>query len=321
MSESTAVRAYDRWNDFWFAPRSTLTLGLARIYFSLLVIVWCVGLAPNLGTFFGPDGVAPQPNTGAYQWSVLKVWHGDAAAVTVWAVLLAAACLLAVGWHSRIMAVIVYIGLISLLHRNDQIFNSGDRLLAIEALFLLIGPCGAALSLDRRRTAGSFWDAQERAGWVIRLMQLQLCLIYLATVRDKLAGTTWPGGTAVSYSLRVGELSNVRMPDWLTTNALLMNAATWGTLLVELSLGTLIWVKALRPWILGAGVLLHLSIVFALSIGLFSWIMFVLYLAFVPDESAQRLINRVRRPRPEEPEEQREEQHEEQTQPEPERTG
>ncbi len=175
---------------------------------------------------------------GGYRWGVFAVWTGDRALTIGWTVLLVSAIALAIGWHSRLAALTVFVLILSFEHRNLWVFNSGDLAVRIEALFLALSPCGAALSLDQRRSAGTFWSAQQRAQWPVRLMQAQLTLIYLASVLAKLNGDAWPQGTAVSYALRLPDMLLLPFPPGLATNALLMNFATWVTLLVELSIGT-----------------------------------------------------------------------------------
>ena len=120
-------------------------------------------------------------------------------------------------------------------------------------------------------------------------MQLQLSLIYLASALSKINGGTWPQGTAVSYALRLQDLVLLSAPHWLTNSALLMNAATWGTLAIELSLAILVWNRRLRPWVLAAGVVMHTMIMITIAVGFFTLAMFVLYLAFIPPETVQRL--------------------------------
>ena len=284
----------DRWTRFWFRPEPMTALALVRILFGLVMVAWAFALLPNLLTFMGRGGILPDQPSSRYAWGPLQVWHSDQVVIGVWVLLVLSSAALAVGWHSRVAAACVFVCLMTFLRRDTYIFNAGDGLLRIEALYLALAPCGSALSLDRRRTAGSFWDSQVRAPWVIRLMQVQVSIIYLATVRDKLSGTTWNQGTAVSYALRLPDLRNFPVPGWLSTNALLMNAATWGTLVVEVAIGVLVWNRRLRPWVLGAGVVLHLSILLTLAVGFFSWTVWILYLAFVPPATAQRWVDRVR---------------------------
>jgi hypothetical protein len=288
--------AMSGWVRFWFLPQAAYPLGVVRIFFGVIIFLWALTLIPQLGPLLGPHGVMPTPDPGGpMTWSLLEVFNTDTAVTLVWAVLLISSAALALGWHSRLAALLVFIAIMSIERRQPWIFNAGDGMLRIESLFLVLAPSGAALSLDQRRTTGSFFNAQDRAPWALRLFQIQLSIVYLSTVWDKVRGDTWNAGSAVSYSLRIVDLQNFVVPDWLTLNAPLMNAASWGTLLVELSLGLFVWSRRARPWVLTAGVILHVSILLTIAVGFFSFAVFVLYLSFLSVESARRLAEWARR--------------------------
>jgi hypothetical protein len=284
-----------RWQSFWFQPQELYTLGLVRIGFGALVIVWTLWLIPVRTELLGPNGVEPRQPSIPDTWGLFAVWNSDRAIVIGIVALLAAAVALLIGWHSRIAALIVFVLILSFERRSPWIFNSGDVLVRIEAFLLAIAPCGAALSLDQRRRAGTFWSAQTRPNWPIRLFQVQLSIAYLAAAQAKLAGQPWLHGTAVSYVLRVEDMKRIPVPQWLTTNAILMNATTWSVLAVELSLAILVWIPRFRPWVLAAGVLMHLSIDLTIQIGIFSYAMFVLYLAWLSPETVKSLPDRMER--------------------------
>jgi hypothetical protein len=284
-----------RWQSFWFQPQELYTLGLVRIGFGALVIVWTLWLIPVRTELLGPNGVTPRQPSIPDTWGVFAVWNSDGAIVIGIVVLLAAAVALLIGWHSRIAALIVFVLILSFERRSPWIFNSGDVLVRIEAFLLAIAPCGAALSLDQRRRAGNFWSAQTRPNWPIRLFQVQLSIAYLAAAQAKLAGQPWLHGTAVSYVLRVEDMKRIPVPQWFTTNAILMNATTWSVLAVELSLAILVWIPRFRPWVLAAGVLMHMSIDLSIQIGIFSYAMFVLYLAWLSPETVKSLPDRMER--------------------------
>ena len=125
-------------------------------------------------------------------------------------------------------------------------------------------------------------------------MQVQLSLIYLAAAQAKLSGEPWLRGTAVSYVLRIEDMQRVPLPHWFVTNALAMNALTWGAVAVELAIGILVWSPRFRPWVLSAGVLMHLLIDIHIQIGIFSYAMFVLYLAWISPETARTLPDKLR---------------------------
>ena len=84
----------------------------------------------------------------------------------------------------------------------------------------------------------------------------------------------------------------------MTTSELVSNVLTFGTLAVELSLGLLVWNRTLRPWILLAGVSLHLGIDYAIRVGFFSYAVLVLYIAFIPPETMDRGSSRCARGSP-----------------------
>jgi hypothetical protein len=283
----------DGWRGFWFTPQPAYTLGLVRMVFGALAVAWTLSLLPDLYDFFGEDGVAPQPTHWAYEWGFFEFWTSDNALLIGWVVLLLAAIALTVGWHSRLAAVVVFVLIQSFMQRSRWVFNGGDALVSIEVMVLALCSCGAALSLDQRRRTGSFWSAQTRATWPIRLMQVQLSMIYLVNVQAKLSGEAWVDGSAASYAWRTWALFSV--PEWLTGNAILVNVATWGTILIELAIAILVWNRRWRPWVLSIGIALHLSIMVTLSVGFHSLAMFVLYLAFVPWETVKRLPDKVGR--------------------------
>jgi hypothetical protein len=292
---STVGAAIDGWCAFWFAPQPAYTLGLVRIAFGLLVVAWSFALLPDLFSMLGQHGVAPQYPLDEFRWTVFAVWPQDTALLIGWVLLLVASMAMTVGWHGRIAAVTVFVLLYSFVRRGVYAFNAGETVMTIVALILALSSCSAALSLDQRRRSGSFWSAETLAQWPVRLMQVQMSLIYLMAVQAKLANLYWTNGSAVAYTWRTdGQWAFLAAPEWLSDSPLLVNVATWGTLVIEAALAILVWNGAFRVWVLAAGVVMHLSMMFTLDIGFFSLAMFVLYLAFVPPEVVHSLPERLK---------------------------
>jgi Vitamin K-dependent gamma-carboxylase len=286
----------DGWCAFWFTPQPAYTLGLVRMTFGVVAMAWTLALLPDLYRVFGEQGVAPQYHLLDYQWSVFDAWPGDTALLIGWALLMLSAIAMTVGWHSRFAAIVVFVLIHSFHRRGVYIFNAGDSIIIIVALILALSSCGAALSLDQRRRTGSFWSAQTRAPWAIRLMQIQLSVIYLVSVQAKLSGgKSWADGSATSYAWRTdGRWALLPAPEWLAANAILVNAATWGTLVIELAIAVLVWNRRWRIWVLAAGVVMHVMMMVSMNVGFFSLAMFVLYLAFVPWQAMQSLPGKLK---------------------------
>jgi hypothetical protein len=282
------------WQSFWFQPQPMYTLGVVRMAFGALAVLWALWLLPMRDGLMDANGVTPAQPSTADTWGLFAVWNTNAAMLIGIAVLVLAALALLVGWHSRLAAVVVFVLIMSFERRTPLAFNSGDALVRIEALLLAISPCGAALSLDQRRATGSFWSAQTRPNWPIRLLQVQLSIIYIAAAQVKLSGEPWLHGTAVSYVLRLEDMQRVIAPESFATNALAMNALTWGTVAIELAVGILVWFPRFRPWVLAAGVLMHVLIDVYVQVGIFSYAMLVMYLAWLSPGTAELLPQKLR---------------------------
>jgi hypothetical protein len=283
------------WQRFWFEPEETSTLALVRIAFGTLVFAWTLTLTHDAYSFFGASGILPSSDyegKAATTWGLLELADSRLAIAVLLAILLLASLCLAVGLYTQLASVLVFVGLVSLERRNPFVFNSGDGLLKVIAFYMMLAPAGASLSLDRwRRARDAFWEFPRRAPWALRLMQVQLSILYLATVWTKLSGTTWNEGTAISYAARLEDLARFDLPESIATSELVINLMTYGTLAVEASIGILVWNRALRPWVLGLGVILHVAIDLTIRVGFFSYAIFVLYLAFLPpDVVGARLV-------------------------------
>ena len=290
------------WDRFWFEPQSTSTLAVVRIAFALVVLGWTAALGHDLSAFYSASGVLPEQQdlatvVGQGAWGPLGTFTSDAALAGTYAALFVAALMLLVGLKTRLAAIVVFVALMALTRRNIWVLDSGDPLLRSIAFFLMLAPSGAALSLDRRLAirrdradAGAF---PMRAPWALRLMQIQFSVLYLSAFWAKVGGETWRDGTAVSYALRIENLQRFPLPTSLTTSEIVSNLLTFGTLALELSLGILVWNRRLRPWLLLAGVSLHLGIDYAIRVGFFSYAVLVLYIAFIPPETMDRWLGRL----------------------------
>lgn len=287
------------WQRFWFTPQPTSTLALFRIAFGLLVTAWTLAFVPNLFDFFSPTGIEPgRPKVYPGEWGVLPSPAGPMVVTTVFVVLLLGCLALTVGWYTRVAAVVVWLGVLSVENANTLVGNSGDGLIRNLAFFMMFAPSGAALSVDRwrghRGHRDTFWEFPERAPWALRLVQVQISVGYLSAVWHKVQSELWREGTAVSYALRIEDISRFPAPGFVTGSPVLIEAMTFGTLACELSLGILIWNRAARPWVIPLGIALHLGIDYAILIGFFSLAMYVSYLSFLRPENAARLVLAVR---------------------------
>src|SRR5436305_13788724 len=136
----------------------------------------------------------------------------------------------------------------------------------------------------------------------MRLRHIQLSVVYLFAVWTQVQGPTWNAGTAVSYALRISDIGRFPVPSFVTTSPLISNVLTFGTLVIELSLAILVWNRKLRPWVLLAGLSLHLGIEYSIRVGFYGLAVTSLYILFIPparlEAALLALRRRVRRPQP-----------------------
>lgn len=299
MSESRLDRlsngVFDGWDRFWFKPTSTATLAIVRMAWGTLTFLWTLTLALDVRTFYGRDGLVPAAPTRDFRYGLFDIVESDVLAVAVVAVLLVSSLCVAVGFRTRLATVVTFVLLLTLWERNPWHFNGGDMLVRHIGFFLMFAPAGAALSLDRwRRDRTGLFDFPLRAPWALRLIQIQMSVLYLFTTWAKARGDRWVNGTAVGGTMRVDDLTRFDLPYWMSESVFIGNLLTYGTLVVELSLAILIWNRRLRPWVIAAGVGLHVFIDVTFSLGFFAPIIFVGYLSFIPEETAERWIRQVR---------------------------
>lgn len=283
------------WNRFWFEPVSTATIAVYRIAYGIVLLGWALAIAPNARSFFSHNGILPKhPPTGT-RWGPLSWFGSDAAVIAVVVLLVVAAVCIIAGFRTKVACAVAFVGLIALTRRNPFVFNSGDALLRNISLFMLVAPCGAALSADAwRRGRDAFWSFPKRAPWVQRLIQIQISMVYLFTFWAKMRGTRWTAGTAVAESMRVGDIARVHISYVLTNSVFVANLMTYGTLVVEASLAILIWNRRLRPYVIAAGIALHLFIEVTFALGFFSTVMITSYITFTPEDTMERFLGGVR---------------------------
>jgi Vitamin K-dependent gamma-carboxylase len=287
------TRFTEAWNRFWFTEIPTSTYALFRIAFGILTFCWALSLAPSVFAFYSRDGVLPvRPDYNSnFDWSVFDVFPSDVAVAIVYFLLYIAALMLIVGFRTRLAAFVVFVCLISFGRRNPWVLNSGDLLVFVLSFYAMLMPSGEGFSVDRwLRDRAHFWEFGTRAIWPLRLVQIQVSVLYVAAVWAKVRGTTWNDGTAVSYAFRMEDLERFPVPGFVTDTVLIANVLTYGTLAVELALGILVWNRVLRPWVLLLGVGLHLGIDYTTRVGFFSWAVLVAYVAFIPPERARAFI-------------------------------
>ena len=284
---------FEAWNAFFFAPQSPIPIALFRIVYGLLVIATLTLLRPDWLTWYGPHAWvslstmhALEPGTRLNLFAVIP--QTDAWINALFWIFLGSAILLTIGFLTRLNSLLIFLCLASIHQRNVYILHGGDTFLRVAGFFLIFAPAGAALSLDRLtidrliriRRGKEEASIQPRSPWAQRMIQFELALMYFATFCVKLKGAPWLQGTAMYYILHLDEFKRFPIPAWFL-HPLMLKLESWSALVLEFSLGVLIWVKELRYIVLTLGLLFHLSLEYSLNIPLFQWDILSAYILFI----------------------------------------
>ena len=331
--------------DFWTRPIRAEPLALFRILIGIAILSSLLtSLAPRLGRDFGADGLYPGRAGDAWlqrsgRFCLLRgpvnlplledylppesvqAWREwcDAPDHAAWlfAVLAGAVVCMTVGLCTRTATVVAWALFVSFNQRLAYLMNGGDSMMRCALFYLLFAPSGAAWSLDqllRRRRGRAAPAPATIAPWPVRLMQIQLALMYFFTGLSKIGwdqsgGGDWVNGQAVYWVLN--DLSVARWPyHWLPVPMIVYRLLSWGTLVFEIGFPFCVMVArrrhvcgvtipALRPWALLAGLAFHLGILVHTEVGWFSPATLCWYALFLSGERVQSCVRLAfpRRPR------------------------
>lgn len=274
-----------RWR-WWTVPvpaerLAALRIGIAAVLLvDLLTTYW-----PYVGDLFGANSLG-QPSLFAWRWwpkywywSVLRGVESPTAlrlAMAVWTICTVG---LLVGWHTRACAVLTWAVSTSFANLNPNVDNAGDTIRGIILFYLMLCPSGAAWSFDARRARRTRPALVHP--WPLRLLFVQMVVIYFCNGVHKAKGIDWPAGDSLYYvladlSLTRWSYAGVPVPYWMT------KGLTWLVLGWEIGFPVLVLWRPLRFIALAFGVLFHLGIWLSMELGNFAPYMLCLYLPLLP---------------------------------------
>jgi hypothetical protein len=201
--------------------------------------------------------------------------------------------LLTVGLFSRVASILALVAALAYVGRAQGALFGLDQINVMLAMYLAVGPCGDAFSLDRvlkGRKAGA--PLPVRPNWTanlaIRLIQVHMCIIYLFAGTGKLTGPAWWDGTAMWMAFGNLEYQSMDM-TWMADWPRLMNLMTHVTVFWEIFYCALIWPRLTRPVMLLLAIPLHMGIAICLGMITFGLVMLIGNLAFVSPQLIRAL--------------------------------
>lgn len=220
------------WLAFWFAPIDPVGLHRLRLFACILFLVWLVPLAGHVEAFFGLGGwfdrqalqeaaqlAAQYGETPPVPvWSVLYLCGTSSVAVqAVYAVTLLVVVLFGLGLWPRLTSVLTYVLVTSFAGPPAAPYDA-DALMILFAFYLMLGyglmgvlqPGQSwarrllglrSVRLWARSTPGAPGDESIAANVALRLAQIHLAIVLVASGLNKLQYVEWWTGHAYWYPL------------------------------------------------------------------------------------------------------------------------
>jgi hypothetical protein len=290
---------HDGWNRFWFTPSDPAALGMIRILAGAMLfythLVWSLDLSGFFGehAWLTTGAIGSLPGHSAYKWSWFYwinspslMWTAHIAALVVFA-------LLTIGLWSRAMSILAFIATVSYINRASLAQFGLDDTNAMLAMYLMVGPSGAAFSVDRwlkRRKAGGKMRTEPSVGanLAIRLMQSHMCVIYLFSAIGKIKGPLWWDGSAIWGAVANYEYQSLDL-TWLASHPWIVAVLTHVTVFWEASYCVLVWPRLTRPIVLAIAAGVHLGIGAFLGMWTFGLAMLIGNAAFISPWVVRRI--------------------------------
>jgi hypothetical protein len=271
---------------FLFAPASARPPAALRVSLSLVLLGQAWLLRTEVMELFAHDGIV-QGDLSRYlggsgapraSWLVdsLAPWgvSESACLYALCGLYVASLVGLGLGLFTRCAAVMAWFLHWTLIRSAGTTSYGADTYAHIFLFYLMLVPAGDAWSLDAlRKRAGRLPSSAARLG--LRVMQLHLCVSYLASGIQKSQGIQWWNGEVLWRALSLPVYQQLDL-SWLASYPWICQIAAWTALFAELGYCVFIWPARTRRLWIAAIVVLHLGIAVFLGLGVFGALMCVL---------------------------------------------
>jgi len=287
-----------RFRDFWLGSTDLAPLALFRILYGVQLFNWIWQLYPNLSAFFTDEGILPRRSlmvNFADRFSLLNLLGEWWQVAIFWALALVVAALLTVGWRSRLMSFFAFVVVVSFSFRQPLMLDGSDLVFRFVPLWMMFSDPGARYSLDALARSSRGEPTGRGFALPVRILELQVAWIYLATGLEKMAGTMWPGGIAAYYSLQLEHTFGRAWAKPIATNVVLAHVMSWGTLAFELAFLPLAMLpsRVTRLLAVAMAASLHLGILVLMNVGNFPVIMLSTLVLYLPAHWVDEFVTDV----------------------------
>lgn len=259
-----------------------------RISIGLLALLLCALLYPDLYLIFGEHGLLVWDMTDALanpMQPTLGRLHrligpdrisADGLLYGFWWLYVAVLVAFTLGIKTPVAAFLAWLLHLTLMNTCRFGAYGVESILNIALFYAIFFPCGESLALDSRWKTG---PPSAHARVCLRILQIQMCIIYAASGLEKAVGTEWQNGNAIWYSLTEEQFRQFDF-SFLAQQPWLLKLMGWWTVLIESGYVVMVWLRrpVARFWVVNT-LLLHVGIFAFMGLHTFALIMMLLNLA------------------------------------------
>jgi uncharacterized membrane protein YphA (DoxX/SURF4 family) len=275
------------WKRHWFSEVPPQIFAVYRMAVGLCGCMTILGMF-DVPMLLSIDGIAPIPGGGlGIRAAIQQAGLGTASGWTVWVVSLVGYVLLLLGLYTPLAAILTFLASAFILSWNPLPFSAAQHLLHMLTLYVVFSEGGAVWSVDAWRR-GQPTIPQRRAVWPMRLLQYQICLMYLSAGLWKLCDPFWRDGSALHYILNHNVFQRVPgdVAPFMTP---VLVIGTYLTLAWELLFTPAMLTRVTRNAMVLIGAGLHIGMWALLDVGAFTPTVLAAYVAFLDPEWVARL--------------------------------
>jgi len=265
-------------NDYLF------TVAIFRVGIGLVLFCEGIDLLKNGWRFYSDEGFFPLSNyrllVKSKRISIFFLMRSRLQVTAMFALNLAASISLAAGFLTSVSVLIVLGILVSRRNRNPFVTSQGHSVATLMLVYLMFSRSGELYSLDSYFGLPVFGTA---AAWPLRLMQIQMSIIYYMAFLHKTRNEAWVSGTVLYHVFHTSLPRRSWPPTPSFIDTFIGSALIgWMTIATQFALAFGLWIEELRFPLIVAGAAMHLSMELYLGIRLFQYIMILGLLTFIP---------------------------------------
>lgn len=292
-------RLIQSWNTFWFSRLDARPLAMFRIAIGGLFSIWFLFILPNWHRFFAGDGIvslvsADFPNDRVNGPLSLFHWTEGWLPIEIfWPIAFAFCLAFTFGFCTRISTFGLLLMINAMVHRNPYIVHGEELVIRMCLLYCLFMDLGSVWSIDawRRKQQGKT-ERTTILAWPIRMMQINICLIYLISLPFKFYDDAgWVTGDAFHWTV-ASEMWGLGGMYWITLwgGGIVRKLFTFYTVIIETLFPTLVWFKPCRRYVLAGIAALHIGIgLLVPNVSFFTFSMVCTFMAFLAAEDVNLL--------------------------------